>query len=105
MIGNRNFAAIDDVYTADARVMPPGAPTITGRENIRQFWERMVQSTSATALILETLELIDAGDGALELGRAVVTVPTGQMEVKYVVYWRQEDSRWKLHVDIWNPNS
>jgi hypothetical protein len=25
--------------------------------------------------------------------------------VKYVVYWQQEDSRWKWHVDIWNPNS
>jgi ketosteroid isomerase-like protein len=28
-----------------------------------------------------------------------------QLEVKYVVYWQQEDSRWKWHVDIWNPNS
>jgi len=27
------------------------------------------------------------------------------LEVKYVVYWRQEDGRWKWHVDIWNPNS
>jgi ketosteroid isomerase-like protein len=28
-----------------------------------------------------------------------------QMEVKYVVYWRQEDGRWKWHVDIWNMNA
>jgi len=24
------------------------------------------------------------------------------MEAKYVIYWRQEDGRWKWHVDIWN---
>jgi hypothetical protein len=27
------------------------------------------------------------------------------MEVKYVVYWREEDGRWQWHVDIWNPNA
>jgi len=28
-----------------------------------------------------------------------------EMEAKYVVYWRQEDGRWKWHVDIWNANA
>jgi ketosteroid isomerase-like protein len=50
-----------------------------------------------------------AGDGAVEIGKATLTIaPQGaptQMEAKYVVYWRQEDGRWKWHVDIWNPNS
>jgi ketosteroid isomerase-like protein len=30
---------------------------------------------------------------------------TAQMEAKYVVCWKQEDGRWKWHVDIWNQNS
>jgi ketosteroid isomerase-like protein len=51
-----------------------------------------------------------AGDGLVEIGRATLTAaPQGQsamqMEVKYVVFWRQEDGRWKWHVDIWNPNA
>ncbi|MDQ1453848.1 MAG: hypothetical protein QOK38_3714 [Acidobacteriaceae bacterium] len=52
----------------------------------------------------------NAGDGAVEIGRAILVIEPGgqaasQLEVKYVVYWQQEDSRWKWHVDIWNPNS
>ena len=47
-----------------------------------------------------------AGDGIVEIGRATLTLEgEPQMEVKYVVYWRQEDGRWKWHVDIWNQNS
>ena len=44
---NRRFAeamaagdaerATAEVYTREARIMPPGAPTITGREAIAQF--------------------------------------------------------------------
>ena len=36
-------------------------------------------------------------------GGAAGTAPA-QMDAKYVVYWRQEDGRWKWHVDIWNSN-
>jgi len=51
-----------------------------------------------------------AGEGMVEIGKATLNVePPGeaatQMEVKYVVYWQQEDNRWKWHVDIWNQNS
>jgi ketosteroid isomerase-like protein len=53
---------------------------------------------------------MSAGDGVVEIGRATLAVhPQGQsatqIEVKYVVYWRQEDGRWKWHVDIWNHNA
>jgi ketosteroid isomerase-like protein len=53
---------------------------------------------------------MSAGDGVVEIGKATLTVePPGQsvaqMEVKYVVYWRQEGNRWKWHVDIWNQNA
>jgi hypothetical protein len=51
-----------------------------------------------------------AGDGVVEIGRAVLPLapprqPQAQMEVKCVVYWREEDGRWKWHVDIWNANA
>jgi ketosteroid isomerase-like protein len=38
VIGKRNFEALDQIYTADARILPPGAPMISGREAIREFW-------------------------------------------------------------------
>lgn len=110
VIGKRNLAALDLVYTADARILPPGAPMISGREGIRAFWSDLIQAVNPKSAALSSVDVMPAGDGAVEIGRAVLTVePAGQaasrMEVKYVVYWRQEDGRWKWHVDIWNANA
>ena len=110
VFGKRNFAALDDIYTRGARILPPGAPMISGREAIKKFWSDMVYSANATSAVLTSLDLMPAGEGAVEIGKATLTVePPGQsaaqMEVKYVVYWQQEDGRWKWHVDIWNQNS
>jgi len=109
VFGKRNFGALDAVYTSGARILPPGAPMISGREAIRDFWSGVVQSANAKSAVLTSVEVMQAGDGLVEIGKAVLTVaPDGQtesqMEVKYVVYWQQEDGLWKWHVDIWNPN-
>jgi ketosteroid isomerase-like protein len=110
VFGKRNFAALDDIYTRNARILPPGAPMISGREAIKKFWSDMVQSANATSAVLASVDVMPVGDAAVEIGKATLTVeppgqPAAQMEVKYVVYWQQEDGRWKWHVDIWNPNS
>ena len=110
VFARRNFDALDQIYTSDARILPPGAPMISGRASIKRFWTDLVQGANAVAAELSSLDVMPAGDGVVEIGRAVLTVappgqPEAQMEVKYVVYWRQEDGRWKWHVDIWNPNA
>ena len=101
---------MDDVYTADARILPPGAPMVSGREAIKQFWAAMIQSANAKSAELTPVEILPATDSVVEIGRATLTVEpepgaAAQMEGKYVVYWKQEDGRWKWHVDIWNMNS
>src|SRR5205085_1019071 len=110
VVGKRNLAALDNVYTVDARILPPGAPLVSGREAIKQFWAGMIQSVNAQSAELVSLDVMPAGDGVVEIGRAILTVEadpgtTAQMEAKYVVYWKQESGRWKWHVDIWNMNS
>ena len=110
VFGKRNFDALDDVYTVDARILPPGAPMVSGRQAIKEFWSGLIQTVNAKSAVLESLDVIPTGEGALEIGRARLTVESegqdaNEMEVKYVVYWRQEEGRWKWHVDIWNPNS
>lgn len=109
VIGKRNFAAIDDVYTSDARILPPGGPMISGREDIKQFWSVVVDSLHATAVALTTVDAMPAGDGVVEIGAATITVeppgqPAAQVQGKYVVNWREEAGKWKWHVDIWNLN-
>ena len=110
VVGRRNFAALDDIYTADARILPPGSPMVAGREAIKKFWSDVVRSANARSAVLTTVDIMPGGDGVVEIGSAVLTVqPEGQsaveMDLKYVVYWRQEDGKWKWHVDIWNLNA
>ncbi len=108
--GKRNYAAIDEVYTADARILPPGAPMVSGRDAIRNFWVGVIESMNVTAATLESVDVMPSGDGVVEIGSATITMqPEGQdmaqLVVKYVVFWRQEEGKWKWHVDIWNTNA
>ena len=110
VFGRRNFAALDEIYTADARILPPGSPLISGRAAIKEFWSNLIQAVNAKSAVLASVDVIPCGEGVVEIGRAnLVMEPEGQsaaeMEVKYVVYWREEDGRWKWHVDIWNQNA
>jgi len=110
VFGKRNFAALDDVYTPDARILPPGAPMIAGREAIKKFWADFIQGANATSAVLASVDVMIAGDDVVEIGKATLTIeapdqPAAQVEAKYVVYWRQQDGRWKWHVDIWNLNA
>ncbi len=105
-----NFDALDQIYTSTARILPPGAPMISGRASIKKFWADMVQSAHAKSAVLESVDVLQSGGCAVEIGKATLTVePPGQaeaqVEVKYVVYWQQEDGLWKWHIDIWNTNS
>lgn len=85
VFGKRNFDALDQIYTADARILSPGAPMISGRQAIKQFWSNMVQSVNARSAVLESVEVILSGDGAIEIGRATIT--TGD-EAKTKAKWK-----------------
>jgi ketosteroid isomerase-like protein len=75
VFGKRNFDALDRIYTADARILPPGAQMISGRRQIKQFWSNLVQSADAQSAVLESIDVIWAGAGAIEIGSATVTTP------------------------------
>lgn len=109
VVGKRNFDALDRIYTAHASILPPGSPMISGKAAIKEFWSNLIQSTNAKSTVLASVEVMPAGDGVVEIGRATLAFESGgaatEIEAKYVVYWRQEDGLWKWHVDIWNENS
>lgn len=110
VFGKRNIEALDLIYTANACIMPPGSPTISGRSAIKKFWSDMIQTTNARSAVLVSDFVTPSGDNAVEIGHATLTAhPAGQaemlIEVKYVVFWMREDGLWKWHVDIWNANS
>ena len=62
VFGNRNYNALDNIYTSNARILPPGAPMIAGRAAIKEFWATMIQSANAKSAVLESVD-VDAGRG------------------------------------------
>lgn len=95
--------AAEEVYTRDARVLPPDAPIVEGREAIAQFWRSAAQQMGMRSVALSTVALDVAGDAAHEVGHADVGLTSGQeVRLKYVVIWKQDEGRWGWHIDIWN---
>jgi ketosteroid isomerase-like protein len=104
----RDLTLLDAVYTENARILPPGAEAVTGRENIKHFWQAALEGMKVRAVQLQTVEFEASGDFAYEIGHASLQLQSGEpapAAVKYVVVWKQENGRWKWHVDIWNPNA
>lgn len=89
VFSRRNFDALNQIYTADARILPPGTPMISGGGEIKQFWSNLIQSVNARSAVLESVDVMVAGDSAIEIGRATLIVEDqaqNQMEVKYLVH-------------------
>lgn len=105
-IGNGDAeGAASNVYTADATILPPGVPIVSGRDAIVSFWRDAAKELNLQQVRLSTVELTAAGDYVHQIGRAVLTLGGAQVEGKYTMLWKQEDGQWKWHVDCWNLNS
>ena len=104
VVPTRDVAPLDRVYTRDARILPPGSPVIEGRDAIKGFWSAGIAALDCKSATLETVHAEASGDMIAEIGKAVLTLGNGaNVEVKYVVVWKQEDGAWKWHYDMWSP--
>jgi ketosteroid isomerase-like protein len=103
-----DFAKLASYYTENAKLLPPGSEMLIGQENIQNFWKGGSEM-GIKAVKLETLEVIESDQIAVEDGRYTLTIqPDENTNVeekgKYVVVWKFADG-WKLHVDIWNSDN
>lgn len=103
VIAKGNLNAIADVYSQNARILPPGAPMMQGREAIQAFWKAAAEMLQPQSATLTTLEAEMCGDTVVEIGRANIRQANGgEIVGKYIVHWKQQDGRWLWDKDIWN---
>ena len=99
-------AAVAAMYTADAYVLPAGAPMVHDRAAIEQLWKGAMtdmQDVKCTALDVKPL----GKDAAREIGTCSFMTkkpPLKEGQVKYAVVWQKEGGKWKLLQDIWNTD-
>lgn len=109
-VTNKDFAALGPFYEERARLLPPGAPMVEGRAAIQAAQQKMIEG-GVQALDLECVDVIEAGDFAIEIGRTTVTIRLlGLLSItrtgKSVVVWRrQKDGTFKIVVDTFNSDT
>ena len=93
------------LYAPDARLLPPGAPPITGEAGVLDFWQRRIAGGSDGG-VLETVRRDEFGDVAVEEGRYGRRSGTEWLDSgKYlVVFRRQDDGSWRYATDMWNSD-
>jgi ketosteroid isomerase-like protein len=105
----KDLERILSFWTDDAKVYPPGAPIVEGKEAIRAF---VTPSLSMPGFDVgwETEEVVIApsGDMGYTTGRSHLTIPdaAGKLQTengRYVTVWRRDpDGEWRCVIDIWN---
>lgn len=107
---NRGDAAgVAALYTEDATLLPPYSEAVQGKQGVQEFFDTGIKM-GQTDLAMTIVDVGGSGDTAYEIGRYTIKIqPEGQETMadtgKYVVVWkRQADGIWKLHLDIWNSS-
>lgn len=100
-----NSAGMAELYTNDGMLLPTSSDFIQGKEAIRDFWQGAINMGIKEAK-LDILEANLQGDSVIEVGRYQLKGAGGEVidSGKYIVIWKQEQGRWKLHRDIWNSS-
>jgi ketosteroid isomerase-like protein len=108
---NRDAGTLVKVfYAADAVLMPPNHPGVTGRKAIQDFLQGLIDG-GLTSIKLETKVTASGGDLAYGRGRYTLSMsPAGAAAPvedvgKYVlVYRRQPSGSWQAVADIFNSD-
>ena len=100
-----NATALGDLYTDAAVLLAPNSDVISGREGIVAALQGFMDMGLAS-MKLETVEVEEHGDTAIEEGRYTLSTADGETADvgKYIVIWKNDDGIWKLHKDIFNSN-
>lgn len=101
-----NAAGIAGVYADDAVLMPPGGNAVQGRAAIEAYWQDAMAAMPGVTIKLETEELHNLGEVAVEVGSYVDAGPDGEHvdHGKYLVVWMLKDGKWQMVRDIWNSS-
>src|SRR3984957_20242261 len=105
VVRRRDMSALEQVYTPDAHILPPGADMVAGVSVSQCVCLQAITGVYVKDASLSTVSAETAGEDVVEIGRAALTLAGGQVvPVKYVVHWKRHEGNWKWHTDIWNMN-
>jgi uncharacterized protein (TIGR02246 family) len=100
-------AALASFYSETAKMLPPDATEVAGREAIQKLWQSWIDD-GLKDLTLDTTEVEASGDLAYEIGNFSLQAPAENNTMttavgNYLVVWKRAAAGgWQLQVDTWN---
>lgn len=100
-----DVSGVAGLYTREGQLFPANSDVVHGTDAIRAFWQGAID-LGVKEVQLETTELEQHGDTAIETGRYRLMAAGGALADagKYIVIWKNEGGVWKLHRDIWTTS-
>jgi uncharacterized protein (TIGR02246 family) len=97
---------IDNMFTHDAKVLPPESEPVVGRSAIAKLTADYIAS-GVTEFREETTNFYGNEDLLIDQGNYVMVYGKEKIleKGKYVNVWRKEDGTWKICSNIWNTNA
>ena len=104
-LANGDSAGVAGFYTADAKFMGPNGPAVVGRANIQSVIGSFIKG-GITKLELTAIEVWGDETTIAEEGVLSLSTKDGKPvdKGKYIVIWKKEDGKWKLHRDMFNSD-
>lgn len=94
-----------NVYTIDAKFMSPNNPGAEGRAAIISAVSGIFKA-GITGIKLTSKEIWGDENSIMEEGAFALNIKDGTVieKGKYLVLWKKEDGKWKLHRDMFNSD-
>lgn len=99
-------AAFANCYTSDACINATGIPRMCGRESLINFFNGGRQM-GINNIVLTTEEVMGCREAVVETGKYEMFVgdKISAEKGKFIVIWKEENGKWKMHRDIWNADA
>lgn len=93
------------MYTADAEILPPDEPVISGPEAIEAFWQ--AYGPGQVRIELGEVDASKIGEFWFREGAYTASFPDeGEPRVgKFIELWKQENGNWLMYRQMWNRNA
>lgn len=93
-------------YTSDAQINAPNMERMTGTAAAMAFFNGGY-AWGIRGGTLTTEEVMGGPEVVGETGKYVITDSAGKAmdKGKYLVLWKQENGKWKMHRDVWNSDN
>lgn len=92
-------------YTTDACINPPNMPRMCGSAAISAFFNGGYKM-GVRNIRITTQEVMGGQEGVAEMGTYEMLGDKNMSleKGKFIVMWKQENGKWKMHRDVWNSD-